>query len=58
MTLVSGGGFIPSDGQSYFIKFSKFTVLALIFSMLNFFLIFNIFNKKTLLKDHLEDFIY
>ena len=59
MTLVSGGGFLPSDGLKEVISsnFQKFIVmLALIFSMLNFFLIFNIFNKKTLLKDHLEDF--
>ena len=31
-------------------------IFALIISMLNFYLLFNLFNKKTLIKDHKEDF--
>ena len=59
MTLVSGGGFLPSDNLSEVIStnFQKLVLIfALIISMLNFYLIFNLFNKKTLLKDHKEDF--
>ena len=58
MTLISGGGFLPSDNLSEIIKsnFQKIILLSLlILSMLNFFLIFNILNKKILLKSHKED---
>ena len=58
MTLVSGGGFIPSNTLSEIINsnFQKIVLILLILlSMLNFYLIFNIFNKRTLLKDHKED---
>ncbi len=59
MTLISGGGFIPSDSLNEIIitNFQKLIlILALIFGMLNFYFLFNIFNKKILLKDHKEDF--
>ena len=59
MTLVSGGGFLPSDNLNEIIstKFQKIILIfSLIFSMLNFYFLFNIFNKKILIKDHKEDF--
>ena len=59
MTLIASGGFIPSDGLEEIIKsnFQKcIFIFSLIISMLNFYLLFNIFNKKILLRDHQEDF--
>ncbi len=59
MTIVGGGGFLPSDTLKDIIKtnFQKLTlIIVLTLSMLNFYLIFNLFNKKTLLKYHKEDF--
>ncbi len=59
MTLVSGGGFLPSDNLSEIIlnNFQKIILIFLLcLSMLNFYFIFNIFNKKKLTKDHKEDF--
>ena len=59
MTLISGGGFLPIENISKIIS-TNFQKVILIFSflisMLNFYLLFNIFNKNTLLKDHKEDF--
>ena len=58
MTLISGGGFIPTDDISNIIKtnFQKIIfIFALIISMMNFYLLFNLFNKKILLKEHKED---
>ncbi len=58
MTLVSGGGFLPTDNTSKIIEtnFQKIIfIFSLIISMMNFYLLFNIFNKKTLLKEHKED---
>jgi len=59
MTLVSGGGFLPSNSLSEIIStnFQKIILIfTLIISMLNFYLLFNLFNKKTLIRDHKEDF--
>ena len=59
MTLISNGGFLPSDNLNEIINsnFQKIIlVLSLTFSLLNFYLIFNIFNKKILLTQHKEDF--
>jgi len=59
MTLVSGGGFLPTDNINNIIStnFQKIIfILSLIISMLNFYIIFNLFNKKTLIKEHKEDF--
>ena len=59
MTLVSGGGFLPSDNLNDFIvsKFQKIVLIfSLILSMLNFYFLFNIFNKKIFLQKHKEDF--
>ena len=58
MTLVSGGGFLPTDSIKKIIS-TNFQKIILIFSlmvsMLNFYLLFNLFNKKTLIKEHQED---
>ena len=58
MTLVSGGGFLPTDSLEKIIStnFQKIIfICSLIISMLNFYLLFNLFNKNTLLKEHRED---
>ena len=58
MTLLSGGGFLPTDDINKIIStnFQKIIFfLSLIISMLNLFLLFNLFNKKKLLNDHKED---
>ncbi len=58
MTVVSGGGFLPSDNLNDIISnnLQKFVLLiTLILSVLNFYLLFNIFNRKILLKEHKED---
>jgi trk system potassium uptake protein TrkH len=59
MTLVSGGGFLPTDNISNVIStnFQKVIfIFSLIISMLNFYLLINFFNKNTLIKEHKEDF--
>jgi len=59
MTLISGGGFLPTDSLNNIISsnFQKIIfIISLFLSMLNFYLIFNIFNKKVLVRDHKEDF--
>ena len=59
MTLVSNGGFLPTDNLNNIIitNFQKIVlIIALIFSMLNFYFIFNIFNKKIFFLKHKEDF--
>ena len=59
MTLVSGGGFLPSDNLSEIISTNLqkiVLIFSLILSMLNFYFIFNIFNKKVFIKEHKEDF--
>ena len=59
MTLVSNGGFLPSDNLNDIIvtNFQKIVlILSLIFSILNFYFLFNIFNKRVMIKSHKEDF--
>ena len=59
MTLVSNGGFLPSDNLNDIIvtNFQKIIlILSLIFSILNFYFLFNIFNKRIMIKSHKEDF--
>ena len=59
MSLVSSGGFLPSDSLKEIIitNFQKIILIfTLIFSMLNFYFLFNIFNKRAMLKSHNEDF--
>ena len=58
MTLISGGGFLPTDNLSNIISTnSQKTVLMLMFflSITNFYLIFNFFNRRVLLRSHKED---
>ncbi len=58
MSLISGGGFLPTESINKIIS-TNFQKVILIFSFLisflNFYLIFNIFNKNTLIKEHKED---
>ena len=58
MSLVSAGGFIPTNSLDKIIN-SNLQKLILIFSllisMLNFFLILNIFEKKIIVREHRED---
>ena len=58
MSLVSAGGFIPTNSLDKIIN-SNLQKLILIFSllisMLNFFLILNIFEKKVIIREHRED---
>ena len=58
MTLISGGGFLPTNSLTNIIS-SNFQKIAFIFSLLlsmfNFYIVFNIFNKKILIRDHKED---
>ena len=58
MTLISGGGFLPKNEISkiFSSNFQKIIfMISLIISMLNIFLLFNLFNKKVLIRDHKED---
>ena len=58
MTLISGGGFLPTDNLSNIISTNlQKTVLIFMFflSITNFYLIFNLFNTRVLLKSHKED---
>ena len=59
MTLVSGGGFLPTDNISEIISTNLQKIIfifSLLISMLNFYLFFNLFNKNALIKEHKEDF--
>ena len=58
MTLVSGGGFIPTNHLSNIIvtNFQKIILIgSLLVSMFNFYLLFNIFDKKIVTREHKED---
>ncbi len=58
MTLVSGGGFLPTDSiqKIIFTNLQKIIfIISLIISMLNFYLLLNLFKKETLIKEHKED---
>ena len=58
MTLISGGGFLPTNSLNNIIQsnFQKIIfIISLLIAMLNFYLIFNIFNKKILIREHKED---
>ena len=58
MTLISGGGFLPTESLNKIIS-TNFQKIILIFSfivsLLNFYILFNLFNKDTLIKEHKED---
>jgi trk system potassium uptake protein TrkH len=58
MTLISGGGFLPTDSIDKIIStnFQKIVfIFSLLVSMLNFYLLFNLFNRNILIKEHRED---
>ena len=58
MTLISSGGFLPTDSISKIIStnFQKIIfIFSLFVSLLNLYLLVNLFDKKTLIKDHKED---
>ncbi len=58
MSLISGGGFLPTDNINKIIStnFQKIIfIFSLFISLLNFYVLFNLFNKKVLIKDHKED---
>ena len=58
MSIISSGGFMPSNSLSKIINSNPQKIVfifSLILSMLNFFLILNIFSKKTILRHHKED---
>jgi len=59
MTLVSGGGFLPTESLNKIISTNLQKIIfifSLIISMLNFYIVFNFFNKNALIKEHREDF--
>ncbi len=58
MSLISGGGFLPTDYLSNIISsnFQKLIfILSLLIAMFNFYLVFNVFDKKVLMREHKED---
>ncbi len=59
MTLVSNGGFLPTDNIHNIISnnFQKIIfIFSLVISMINFYFFFNLFNKNILINEHKEDF--
>ena len=59
MSLISAGGFIPTDSLNKIIYSNTQKIIfifSLLISMLNFFLILNIFEKKRILRQHSEEF--
>ncbi len=58
MTVVSSGGFLPTDSLDNIIKTNYQSVslsLGFLISILNFYLLYNLFFKRENLKDHKED---
>ena len=58
MTVVSSGGFLPTDSLDIIIKTNYQSVslsLGFLISILNFYLLYNLFLKRENLKDHKED---
>ena len=58
MTMISGGGFLPTNSLTNIIitNFQKIIfIMSLLITMFNFYLIFNIFDKKILTREHKED---
>jgi trk system potassium uptake protein TrkH len=59
MSLISAGGFIPTDSLDKIIRSNPqklVFIFSLLISILNFFLILNIFQKKVIIREHKEDF--
>ena len=58
MTVISSGGFLPTDSLDNIIKTNYQSVslsLGFLISILNFYLLYNLFFKRENLKDHKED---
>ena len=58
MTVISSGGFLPTDSLNNIIKTNYQSVslsLGFLISILNFYLLYNLFLKRENLKDHKED---
>ena len=58
MSLISTGGFLPTDSLEKIINSNSqkiVFVISLLISMFNFFLIFNFFKTKIILREHKED---
>ena len=58
MSLISSGGFLPTDSLDKIIRSNSQKIIfifSLLISMLNFFLILNIFKKKIVTREHKED---
>ena len=58
MTVISSGGFLPTDSLDNIIKTNYQSVslsLGFLISILNFYLLYNLFLKRENLKDHKED---
>ena len=58
MTIISSGGFLPTDSLDNIIKTNYQSVslsFCFIISILNFYLLYNLFLKRKILKDHKED---
>ena len=58
MSLISTGGFLPSDSINKIIISNPQKIIfifSLLISMLNFFLLLNIFERKTIIRQHRED---
>ena len=58
MSLISNGGFIPTNTLNTIIYSNAqkiILIFSLLLSMLNFFLIFNIFEKRIIIREHKED---
>ena len=59
MSLISTGGFIPTNSLNNIIQSNAqklVFIFSLLISMLNFFLLLNIFEKKIIIREHKEDF--
>ena len=58
MSLISAGGFIPTNSLDKIIQSNPQKIIfifSLLFSLLNFFLVFNIFEKRVFIRHHRED---
>ncbi len=58
MTLISNGGFLPSDNLNEIINTNLQKIIlsiSFLFALFNFYLIINIFNKKIVSENHRED---
>ena len=59
MSLISSGGFLPTNSLSQIIKNSTqelILIASFLISIFNIYFLYNLFTKKKILKDHYEDF--